>query len=94
MGSRVRPYSRNPGASPIVIDGGSTGRRIHVFGYRVDGGNDAVFDFEKDGLVSMRVNPGLSAYSKDPESAGVLLQELVESGKGRISNEHCVDDMF
>ncbi|KAM1811397.1 hypothetical protein ACFX11_028299 [Malus domestica] len=91
MGSRVRPYSRNPGASPIVIDGGSTGCRIHVFGYRVNGGNDAVFDFEKDGLVSMRVNHGLSAYSKDPESAGVLLQELVESGKGRISNEHWVD---
>ncbi|TQD71835.1 hypothetical protein C1H46_042617 [Malus baccata] len=39
----------------------------------------------------MRVNPGLSAYSKDPESAGVLLQEPVENGKGRISNEHWVD---
>ncbi|KAM2335373.1 hypothetical protein ACFXTH_012790 [Malus domestica] len=62
----------------IVIDSGSMGHRIHVFGYVVDGGNGAVFDFENDGLVSMGVNPRLSAYAEDPKSAGVLLQELVE----------------
>ncbi|KAM1417606.1 hypothetical protein ACFX1Q_021891 [Malus domestica] len=72
----------------IVIDGGSTGSRIHVFGYGDDGGNGAVFDFGKDGLASMRVNPGLSAYAEDPESAGGSLRELVEFGKGRVPKEH------
>ncbi|BFG16680.1 hypothetical protein CerSpe_029540 [Prunus speciosa] len=71
----------------IVIDGGSTGTRIHVFGYGVDGGNTAVFDFGTDGLSSMRVNPGLSAYAEDPESAGGSLRELVEFGKGRVPKE-------
>ncbi|KAM2464439.1 hypothetical protein ACFX1W_003663 [Malus domestica] len=61
---------------------------IDVFGYRVDGDNGTVFDFENDGLVSMWVNPGLPAYAEDPESAGVLLRKPVESGKGRIPNEH------
>ncbi|KAM1065485.1 hypothetical protein ACFX2B_020789 [Malus domestica] len=72
----------------IVIDGGSTGSRIHVFGYGDDGGNGAVLDFGKDGLASMRVNPGLSAYAEDPESAGGSLRELVEFGKGRVPKEH------
>ncbi|XP_009360337.2 probable apyrase 6 isoform X1 [Pyrus x bretschneideri] len=82
--------SRNFGTKRygIVIDGGSTGSRIHVFGYGVDGGNSAVFDFGKDGLASMRVNPGLSAYAEDPESAGGSLRELVEFGKGRVPKEH------
>ncbi|CAL2231746.1 unnamed protein product [Prunus armeniaca] len=71
----------------IVIDGGSTGTRIHVFGYGVDGGDTAVFDFGTDGLSSMRVNPGLSAYAEDPESAGGSLRELVEFGKGRVPKE-------
>ncbi|XP_057949356.1 probable apyrase 6 isoform X2 [Malania oleifera] len=71
----------------IVIDGGSTGTRIHVFEYGVDNGGP-VFDFGKGGLVSMRVNPGLSAYAEDPEGAGKSLVELLEFGKGRVPKEH------
>ncbi|XP_050144571.1 probable apyrase 6 isoform X2 [Malus sylvestris] len=57
------------------------------FGYGADGGNGAVFDFGKDGLASMRVNPGLSAYAEDPESAGGSLRELPEFGKGRVPKD-------
>ncbi|KAI7981089.1 putative apyrase 6 [Camellia lanceoleosa] len=32
----------------------------------------------------MQVNPGLSAYSDDPDGAGRSLEELVEFGKKRV----------
>ncbi|KDP41200.1 hypothetical protein JCGZ_15607 [Jatropha curcas] len=67
----------------IVIDGGSTGTRIHVFAYRIDGGKP-VFDF---GDGAMRVNPGLSAYAEDPAGAGRSLEDLLEFGKGRVPKE-------
>ncbi|GLT27660.1 hypothetical protein SLA2020_026420 [Shorea laevis] len=67
----------------IIIDGGSTGTRIHVFRYTVEGGR-AVFDFKEDGLVSMRVSPGLSAYAGDPENAGLSVMRLLEFGKGNV----------
>ncbi|XWS23185.1 hypothetical protein CRYUN_Cryun29cG0099400 [Craigia yunnanensis] len=67
----------------IIIDGGSTGTRIHVLGYRVDGGKNPVFDF-KEGLESFRVNPGLSAYSEDPEGAKDSLRELLEFGRRKV----------
>lgn len=70
----------------IVIDGGSTGSRIHVFGFDVEG-QDPVFDFGNGGLVSMRVNPGLSAFSEDPEAASGSLMELLEFGKERVPRE-------
>lgn len=71
----------------IVIDGGSTGTRIHVFGYQVENGNP-VYDFGPDGLATMRVNPGLSAFGENPAGAGGSLMELLEFGKGRIPREH------
>ncbi|KAM1031423.1 hypothetical protein ACFX2C_035218 [Malus domestica] len=82
--------SRNFGTKlyGIAIDSGRKGSRIHVFGYGVDGGNGAVFDFEKDGLASMRVNPRLSAYAEDPKSACGSLRELMKFGKGRVPKKH------
>ncbi|KAA8529422.1 hypothetical protein F0562_033779 [Nyssa sinensis] len=70
----------------IVIDGGSTGTRIHVFEYGISDGVP-VFDFGKNGLASMRVNPGLSSYAEDPEGAGVSLTELLEFAKKKIPKE-------
>ncbi|KAK9277010.1 hypothetical protein L1049_006549 [Liquidambar formosana] len=67
----------------IVIDGGSTGTRIHVFEYGIEGGAP-VFDLGKSGLASMKVNPGLSSYAEDPEGAGRSLVELLDFGKGRV----------
>ncbi|KAL0551714.1 hypothetical protein IC582_010803 [Cucumis melo] len=70
----------------IVIDGGSTGSRIHVFGYRVEAGY-GVFDFGEEGLASMKVNPGLSAYARDPDGAGKSLVELLEYAKSRVPRD-------
>ncbi|KAK4758828.1 hypothetical protein SAY87_020129 [Trapa incisa] len=71
----------------ILIDGGSTGTRIHVFGYAGSSGMTLAFDFGDGGLASMRVNPGLSAYSGDPDLAGRSLQELIEFGKQRVPRD-------
>ncbi|XP_027359774.1 probable apyrase 6 isoform X2 [Abrus precatorius] len=68
----------------IIVDGGSTGTRVHVFKYRVE---SALLDLGKDGLDSMRVNPGLSAFAEDPDSAGGSLRELLEFGKSRVPRE-------
>ncbi|XP_065861382.1 probable apyrase 6 [Euphorbia lathyris] len=64
----------------IVIDGGSTGTRIHVFSYTIESGR-LVYSF---GDGAMKVNPGLSAHAEDPDEAGRSLDELVEFGKGRV----------
>lgn len=64
----------------IIIDGGSTGSRIHVFEYKVKGGV-VKFDFGPNGHSSMRVNPGLSSFEDDPERAGGSLAELLDFGK-------------
>lgn len=66
------------------MDGGSTGSRVHVFKFKV---GDSVFDFGKEGLASMRVNPGLSSFAEDPDGAGGSLSELVEFSKGWIPRE-------
>ncbi|KAL8142341.1 hypothetical protein V2J09_015373 [Rumex salicifolius] len=70
----------------IIIDGGSTGTRIHVFEYRVEGTTPR-FDFGPRRLGSMRVSPGLSAYAGNPEEAGGSLLELLEFGKSRVPEQ-------
>ncbi|KAJ0256963.1 apyrase 5 [Hirschfeldia incana] len=68
----------------VVIDGGSSGTRVHVFGYRIKSGNP-VFDFSGDeGYASMKLSPGLSSYADDPEGASASVAELVEFAKGRV----------
>ncbi|GAB4840007.1 hypothetical protein Ancab_020716 [Ancistrocladus abbreviatus] len=70
----------------IIIDGGSTGSRIHVFEYKIKDGMPK-FDFRPDKLGSMRVNPGLSSYADDPKRAGKSIVGLVEFGKSRVPKE-------
>ncbi|KAK1425786.1 hypothetical protein QVD17_21145 [Tagetes erecta] len=71
----------------IVIDGGSTGSRIHVFEYLVKDGVP-VFDFSgENGLGSMRVSPGLSAFAEDPHSAGASMLQLLKFARKRIPKE-------
>ncbi|GFQ07809.1 probable apyrase 6 [Phtheirospermum japonicum] len=74
----------------VVIDGGSTGTRIHVFKYEVRDGN-LVLDFSEKGLVSMRVNPGLSAHVDDPDMAGHAVVELVEFAKRNVARDQWGD---
>ncbi|KAL1215302.1 putative apyrase 6 [Cardamine amara subsp. amara] len=67
----------------VVIDGGSTGTRIHVFGYRIESGKP-VFEFKGANYASLKLHPGLSAFADDPNGASVSLTELIEFAKGRI----------
>ncbi|XP_057759626.1 probable apyrase 6 isoform X1 [Arachis stenosperma] len=68
----------------IILDGGSTGTRIHVLR---SGGGGGIKERELLDLGSMRVNPGLSSFAKDPEGAGRSISELVEFGKGKVPRE-------
>ncbi|KAL1355982.1 hypothetical protein AAHE18_05G151100 [Arachis hypogaea] len=68
----------------IILDGGSTGTRIHVLR---SGGGGGIKERELLDLGSMRVNPGLSSFAKDPEGAGRSVSELVEFGKGKVPRE-------
>nr|DAD31263.1 TPA_asm: hypothetical protein HUJ06_010113 [Nelumbo nucifera] len=85
-GSRNSPFSKRKFA--IVLDGGSTGTRIHVFRFSINGKGVPLFDFGKDGLASMRVNPGLSSYSANPENAASSLLKLLKFAKERIPKDH------
>lgn len=58
-----------------------------MFKYRV---NNAL-DLGKEGLASMRVNPGLSSFAEDPDGAGGSLSELVKFAKDRIPRERWRD---
>ncbi|CAI9096599.1 OLC1v1032784C1 [Oldenlandia corymbosa var. corymbosa] len=71
----------------IVIDGGSTGTRIHVFNYQVQDGI-LKYDFGKNGLASMKVNPGLSAYADEPEKARAAIEELLAFGRKRVPRDY------
>lgn len=69
----------------IVIDGGSTGTRIHVFEFMIDDHGVPFFDFSgRKGLGSMRVSPGLSGYSDDPDRASESVLELLKFARKRI----------
>ncbi|XP_021722887.1 probable apyrase 6 [Chenopodium quinoa] len=83
LGQRTPVNGRKFG---IIIDGGSTGSRIHVFEYKVEGGVPR-FDFGPDGHSSMRVNPGLSSFEDNPERAGESLMELLDFGKRIVPRE-------
>ncbi|XP_039124326.1 probable apyrase 6 isoform X2 [Dioscorea cayenensis subsp. rotundata] len=69
----------------IVIDGGSSGSRIHVYGWRIGEGIVPEIDFAASG--EMKVNPGLSAYAQEPERAGESLAGLLEFGKGHVPRD-------
>ncbi|XP_024008898.1 probable apyrase 4 [Eutrema salsugineum] len=67
----------------VVIDGGSSGTRVHVFGFRIESGKP-VFDFGEKNYASMKLSPGLSSYADNPDGASVSVAELVEFAKGRV----------
>ncbi|KAL9226218.1 hypothetical protein vseg_002054 [Gypsophila vaccaria] len=68
----------------VIIDGGSTGTRVHVFRYNVDNSGQTRVDLGGDGHWSMRVNPGLSAFEGEPRMAGESLVELIEFTKAKV----------
>ncbi|XP_078444294.1 putative apyrase 6 isoform X2 [Wolffia australiana] len=66
----------------IIIDGGSTGTRIHVFAYAVGQGGMPVLDL--GATSTLKENPGLSAYAGNPDLAGESLAGLLDFGKTKV----------
>ncbi|XP_061915355.1 ectonucleoside triphosphate diphosphohydrolase 6 [Entelurus aequoreus] len=64
----------------IMFDAGSTGTRIHVFKFKMDG---------EDGPAVVRetfraIQPGLSAYADHPEECTAGILELLDVAKARV----------
>lgn len=70
-----------------MIDGGSTGTRIHVFEFSMVRGIPVVEMGKGESEMSMKVSPGLSDYAEDAEGAVRSIVELLEFGKGRVPKE-------
>lgn len=64
-----------------VIDAGSTGSRIYVYSYQL---SDLAHIAKLTEIFNASVKPGLSAYAKDPEQAGVSLQPLLDGAENAI----------
>lgn len=62
----------------VIIDGGSTGTRAHVFATGLDGRPDLARS------SVMRVSPGLSSFAAEPERAGESLRPLIEFAREKI----------
>ena len=72
-GSLPSSLLEEPVSYAIVVDGGSSGSRIHVFSMYVRKGEMPVLKAEEGVL---KVKPGLSSFSDDPTKAGAALQPL------------------
>ncbi|XP_047090611.1 probable apyrase 6 [Lolium rigidum] len=74
----------HPAPSPrfsVIIDGGSTGSRAHVFATGPDGRPDLARS------VVMRVSPGLSSFAADTARAGESLRPLLEFAREKVGGE-------
>jgi apyrase len=65
----------------VIIDGGSTGSRAHVFATGPDGRPDLARS------AVMRVSPGLSSFAADTASAGESLRPLLEFAREKVGGE-------
>ncbi|XP_020586663.1 probable apyrase 6 isoform X2 [Phalaenopsis equestris] len=84
------PKRIDPPRFSVVIDAGSTGTRLHVYGYTISLKTTLpVLDLAS--TSEMKVNPGLSSYSGDPASAGASLVPLLDFGKGKVPKDRWGD---
>uniref|UniRef100_A0ACD5XG50 Uncharacterized protein n=1 Tax=Avena sativa TaxID=4498 RepID=A0ACD5XG50_AVESA len=74
-------YPAPPPRFSVIIDGGSTGTRAHVFAAGPDGRPDLARS------AVMRVSPGLSSFAADTARAGESLRPLLEFAREKIRGE-------
>lgn len=60
----------------MVLDGGSTGTRVHIFQYAAD--SSSSYAALKLPEPKLKVSPGLSSYANDPAGAAASLQPLLQ----------------
>lgn len=68
----------------VVMDGGSSGSRIHVFSLHVKTGEMPRLRAEEGVL---KIQPGLSSFEGDPSAAGESLRPLVEFAEKYVPKE-------
>jgi apyrase len=74
---------RRPALAPaarfsVIVDGGSTGTRAHVFVAGPDGRPDLARS------TVMRVSPGLSSFAAEPTRAGKSLRPLMDFAREKV----------
>lgn len=57
----------------IIVDAGSTGSRLHLFQYQIDGKVPVIRD-----IFSESTKPGLSSFADTPSKAGPSLKKLLD----------------
>lgn len=81
----------------VILDGGSTGTRVHVFswasGSLLGGANspnvDGLPDVRSEPGGNLKVKPGISAFESSPEDAGASITPLIELAERVVpASEH------
>ncbi|KAL3685910.1 hypothetical protein R1sor_003932 [Riccia sorocarpa] len=67
----------------VIIDGGSTGSRLHVFQYIKEGSIPFLMLKGKESF-SLKTRPGLSSFASSPEAAGTSLAKLLDFAKANV----------
>jgi apyrase len=67
----------------IIIDGGSTGSRLHLFRYETSQSLPDIQD-----IFSASTKPGLSAFANNPHDAGSSLKELLDQASLKLQEAH------
>lgn len=76
--------SSEEGASyAVLIDAGSSGSRIHVFEIRSDSAQSEIPDLKLP-PHKLKIEPGLSSFAEDPQSAGKSLEPLISFAKSKV----------
>ncbi|KAJ4851303.1 Apyrase 2 [Turnera subulata] len=81
---KVSPSLRNSRSFAVIFDAGSSGSRVHVFCF--DHNLDLV-PIGKDLELFLQIQPGLSAYAKDPSAAAFSLSSLLDKAEAAVPRE-------
>lgn len=67
----------------IIVDGGSTGSRLHLFRYQIVQPLPIIKD-----IFSASTKPGLSAFAHHTSAAGASLKEILDQAAIKLKQEH------
>ena len=84
---RGAPIARGALSYAVIIDGGSTGTRVHCFSWKA--GSGSLPEVEEVPGGRLKVTPGISSFESHPESAGSSLTPLLELAERVVpASEH------
>jgi apyrase len=68
----------------IVMDAGSSGTRVHIFGYYSRGVGKLPLLALSDGHWEKKIRPGLSSFVGKPSAAGENIRMLLKFAAGKV----------